>query len=50
MNNPESAVSKARTNDRGFHVLAELNVRPSVTYLANVRNRPATVSTDSGHH
>lgn len=50
MNNPESAVSKARTNERGFHVLAELNVRPSVTYLANVRNRPATVSTDSGHH
>ncbi len=50
MNDRESAVSKARRNERGFHVLAELNVRPSVTYLANVRNRPATVKSDGGHH
>jgi Fe-S-cluster-containing dehydrogenase component/anaerobic selenocysteine-containing dehydrogenase len=50
MNDPQSSVSKARNNERGFHVLAELNVRPSVTYLANVRNRPATVKTDGGHH
>lgn len=38
MNDPSSRVSKARADERGFTVLEELNVRPSVTYLAKVRN------------
>lgn len=38
LNDPKSKVSMARTSERGFHVLAELNVRPGVTYLAKVRN------------
>ena len=37
-NDPESNVSKARYNERGFRVLSELNVRPQVTYLAKVKN------------
>lgn len=37
-NDPESRVSKARYNERGFRVLAEINVRPQVTYLAKVKN------------
>lgn len=40
MNNPESSVSKIKKDGRGFHVLEELNTRPSITYLTKVRNRP----------
>lgn len=42
LNDPKSQVAMARNNERGFHVLAELNVRPSVTYLAKVRQGEAT--------
>jgi len=47
-NDPESRVSKARYNERGFRVLSELNVRPQVTYLAKVRN--VAGRTQSAHH
>ena len=47
-NDPESRVSKARYNERGFRVLEELNVRPQVTYLAKVRNAEKS-TTESGH-
>jgi molybdopterin-containing oxidoreductase family iron-sulfur binding subunit len=40
LNNPNSRVAKLAANKRGYQVLAELNVQPSVTYLAVVRNRP----------
>ncbi|MFN4985674.1 MAG: 4Fe-4S dicluster domain-containing protein [Ignavibacteria bacterium] len=38
MNDAKSRVAVARQNERGFHVLAEINTRPSVTYLAKVVN------------
>jgi len=38
LNDSSSRVAKLRTNERSFLVLEELNVRPSVTYLAKVRN------------
>ncbi|MCX8051424.1 MAG: 4Fe-4S dicluster domain-containing protein [Chlorobi bacterium] len=38
LNDSNSRVSKLRTSQRSFLVLEELNVRPSVTYLAKVRN------------
>ncbi len=37
-NDPESKVSKMMNSQRSFLVLEELNVRPSVGYLAKVRN------------
>jgi Fe-S-cluster-containing dehydrogenase component len=33
-NDAESACRRARTSERGYHVLRELNVLPSITYLA----------------
>ncbi len=38
LKDPRSAVSKLSRSDRGFKVLAELGVKPSVTYLADLRN------------
>jgi molybdopterin-containing oxidoreductase family iron-sulfur binding subunit len=38
LKNPESGVSKAATDRRGYKVLAELGVRPAITYLADIRN------------
>ncbi len=37
--NAKSAVSKARKSPRKFQVLAEVGVKPSITYLARVRTR-----------
>jgi molybdopterin-containing oxidoreductase family iron-sulfur binding subunit len=40
MADSESLVSVAAKNNRGYHILEDLNVRPAVTYLAKVLNRP----------
>lgn len=37
-NDAASAVSKSRASDRGYHVLRELNIIPSITYKAKIRN------------
>jgi molybdopterin-containing oxidoreductase family iron-sulfur binding subunit len=39
MNDPNSRVSQAKRNHRGYHVLEEINVRPAITYLAKVVRR-----------
>jgi molybdopterin-containing oxidoreductase family iron-sulfur binding subunit len=41
LRDPESRVARAARDRRGYFVLEELNVRPSVRYLMPVRNRPA---------
>jgi molybdopterin-containing oxidoreductase family iron-sulfur binding subunit len=46
LKDPDSAVSRLSESDRGYHVLAELGVRPAVTYLARLTN-PAG---DGGKH
>ena len=38
LNDPGSHVSRGSASERGYKVLAELGVRPSVTYLANIVN------------
>jgi molybdopterin-containing oxidoreductase family iron-sulfur binding subunit len=38
LRDPESRVSRLSASDRGYRVLEELGVRPSVTYLADLRN------------
>ena len=41
LKNPESRVSKLWSNDRGYRILqAELGVKPSIVYLAKLRNTP----------
>jgi molybdopterin-containing oxidoreductase family iron-sulfur binding subunit len=41
LNDQRSRAARLAQGGRGYQVLAELNVRPSVTYLQGVRNRPA---------
>ncbi|PIR25653.1 MAG: molybdopterin oxidoreductase [Deltaproteobacteria bacterium CG11_big_fil_rev_8_21_14_0_20_42_23] len=38
LNMKESQVAKMAASQRGYHVLAELNTRPVVTYLTKIRN------------
>jgi molybdopterin-containing oxidoreductase family iron-sulfur binding subunit len=40
-NDPNSRVAHLMSDPRRYQVLGELNVRPSVSYLGLVRNRPA---------
>jgi molybdopterin-containing oxidoreductase family iron-sulfur binding subunit len=39
VNDPGSRVNRAKEDHRRYHVLEEINVRPSVTYLARVLHR-----------
>ncbi len=41
LNDPTSRVARLAASPRSYQVLGELNIRPSVSYLALVRNRPA---------
>ena len=38
LNNPNSEVSKQKHNSRNYTMLAELNIKPRVSYLARVQN------------
>ena len=42
LNDPSSAVSQLAGDERGYHVLGDLNTRPAVTYLRKVRNMVET--------
>jgi molybdopterin-containing oxidoreductase family iron-sulfur binding subunit len=42
LNDPKSRVSRLAASRRSYQVLGELNIRPSVSYLTLVRNRPAS--------
>jgi molybdopterin-containing oxidoreductase family iron-sulfur binding subunit len=48
LNDPQSRVARQARDPRGYRVLEELNVRPSVRYLTLVRNRPA--GPEGGRH
>jgi molybdopterin-containing oxidoreductase family iron-sulfur binding subunit len=40
LNDPKSRVARLTASRRSYQVLGELNIRPSVSYLTLVRNRP----------
>jgi molybdopterin-containing oxidoreductase family iron-sulfur binding subunit len=48
LNDPNSRVARLMRSGRRYRVLEELNVRPAVSYLKVVLNRPET--TGGGHH
>lgn len=39
LNNRESEIAKLYANDRSYHVLEELGVKPSVQYMTKIRNK-----------
>ncbi len=39
LNDPKSRIAQFAKSERGYHVLAELNSRPRITYQTKVRNR-----------
>lgn len=57
MNDPTSAVTKLKNDDRAFRVLEVLNTVPSISYLSKVRNKAGkphhegkTEAKDGEHH
>jgi molybdopterin-containing oxidoreductase family iron-sulfur binding subunit len=40
-NDPSSRLSKIKRRDRGYHMLEDLGIKPSVTYLADISNPAA---------
>jgi molybdopterin-containing oxidoreductase family iron-sulfur binding subunit len=47
---PASEVARRAADGRAYRVLAELNVRPGVSYLADVRNRPPQPGGEENRH
>ena len=50
LNNADSEVAKLNANERAYHLLAELNVKPRTVYLARLRNpNPELAESTDGH-
>lgn len=49
MNDANSEVAKAMKNERGYHLLEELNVQPSVNYLTKIRNVEGSLVAEEHH-
>jgi molybdopterin-containing oxidoreductase family iron-sulfur binding subunit len=47
LNAPQSRVARQAAGPRSYQVLAELNIKPAVSYLTLVRNRPASTEGES---
>lgn len=50
INDTEAQVTKLNKDPRSYHVLEELNVRPSVTYLTKIRNTETTENEHNHDH
>ncbi|MGB1038516.1 MAG: TAT-variant-translocated molybdopterin oxidoreductase [Bacteroidia bacterium] len=48
LNDKNSEISKLYTNDRSYHVLEELGVKPSIQYMTKIRNNKETTN-DNAH-
>ena len=44
LNDKNSEIAKLYANDRSYHVLEELGVKPSVQYMTKIRNKKATTN------
>jgi molybdopterin-containing oxidoreductase family iron-sulfur binding subunit len=47
---PTSRVARLASSPRAYGVLTELNVKPSVSYLARIRNVPAAEQEEEEQH
>jgi Fe-S-cluster-containing dehydrogenase component len=49
INNPESAVSRLKSDARTFRVLETLNTKPQVSYMTKVRNKEESAEHGGAH-
>jgi molybdopterin-containing oxidoreductase family iron-sulfur binding subunit len=49
LNDPNSEVSKLYNNSRAYHVIEELDTKPSISYMTKIRNKEELTS-NTGHH
>ncbi|MBR9860364.1 TAT-variant-translocated molybdopterin oxidoreductase [bacterium] len=50
LNDPKSEISKLYNNERSYHVIEELDTKPSIVYMTKIRNKKEKSNNHVAHH